>query len=1195
MEQQNRLLQMLNSATSPPPPPSSQHTPIPTQQAQTHLFPPGGGVQIGSPREPSPTPPPPSLQAISLNDLFKNISSPLAQPESIPTASPPLQKEDHKTSLLGMLKNIGSTTPGGSGITSPSVASGASSPGVGQHRHDGPRVGVSSPQAPVINHPGGFTSPPPPAPQQANTAPSDLTAQTAKTDIGKSPEPPKRSMFDFVSPFDVFEKPRQPSSSKPPAPAPKAPQEEVKDVKPKISEETKPAVAKVKKAENGSRTASPQRKQAESPAPETTYVSGALIGQPPVHELSSDAIGSAVDATWQVSKVTKGEEGKGPRALTPHTSIDLSKPNLGGLVNTAGSVRITPTTLMRTDNLDFKQGRRVATTSTFLAYTMSKGRIRLIDSRSGARLVIQLLMSASLGPIVDFAVTSNLVAAIGYDQKISVYRVPMTWDQNDPQVDMLCNCIGVGGPLGRLMKVEWVRRENRDYLAIGGTEGVLLIDPGYLGSPDVLSNLTDIAATNKILKTDGPVVDFCLNHTHQAIGILSSTSQFTLYNVANLNRVWHRPLPTLSPEVSATSVQFCESNILVGRGNDTLFELVQITVDMAVLSTIKFTSPSPSPENLHYAHAVYDSAKSTLWIAPFARSSLFAFKYGLKGQQPIKDVSSVEGQKVVAFEKVAEFPLDPVLSLAISKKEAQEDAEIFYATPSGFSQATVSKAALEAQPSPFAEVAKSATPAPVPAPSVPAPAKPASVAPSPKVQATEFKKPGKAATPAKTSSKNASPAVVKTELVSASEDDTPSQPRAKKATKNAVAGPATMEPNVVEGTALSADEFTKTLKKTEDRMSNHFKQVLKNEVTALNARFDGLTGPDFAADISAKVERQLKGALTTAVAQEVKKSIVPSLTATIQNEVRTVVANQVPAAIFDVLQSVPKELERGLSSTIQRTVSSVIQASMDRAIQESIQHNLMPAIQVAGSTLTDQLMTELKSEMLQIRKELSPAPAPAQTNNDQVLRTMATSISELQKQLAALSEQFARVSNAPIQAPHLNGGHPQLPPPPPPVAQPAPPPPAPAPAPGISPAQLEDIFLSALGNQSTQSTLVLVGQQAHLVDLCLPIQPGAKSPLSQAVLLTLLHRLAIALNDVPPNHIMFPQLVSWTRRTSALVDPRDSNIAGYISRVLQVVQGTLNQVINNLQSRFGAEPTTAGQIGTIRQTLDIVGHKLASV
>ncbi|WWD19814.1 hypothetical protein CI109_104278 [Kwoniella shandongensis] len=1126
MEQQNRLLQMLNSATSPPPPPSSQHTPIPTQQAQTHLFPPGGGVQIGSPREPSPTPPPPSLQAISLNDLFKNISSPLAQPESIPTASPPLQKEDHKTSLLGMLKNIGSTTPGGSGITSPSVASGASSPGVGQHRHDGPRVGVSSPQAPVINHPGGFTSPPPPAPQQANTAPSDLTAQTAKTDIGKSPEPPKRSMFDFVSPFDVFEKPRQPSSSKPPAPAPKAPQEEVKDVKPKISEETKPAVAKVKKAENGSRTASPQRKQAESPAPETTYVSGALIGQPPVHELSSDAIGSAVDATWQVSKVTKGEEGKGPRALTPHTSIDLSKPNLGGLVNTAGSVRITPTTLMRTDNLDFKQGRRVATTSTFLAYTMSKG---------------------------------------------------------------------VGGPLGRLMKVEWVRRENRDYLAIGGTEGVLLIDPGYLGSPDVLSNLTDIAATNKILKTDGPVVDFCLNHTHQAIGILSSTSQFTLYNVANLNRVWHRPLPTLSPEVSATSVQFCESNILVGRGNDTLFELVQITVDMAVLSTIKFTSPSPSPENLHYAHAVYDSAKSTLWIAPFARSSLFAFKYGLKGQQPIKDVSSVEGQKVVAFEKVAEFPLDPVLSLAISKKEAQEDAEIFYATPSGFSQATVSKAALEAQPSPFAEVAKSATPAPVPAPSVPAPAKPASVAPSPKVQATEFKKPGKAATPAKTSSKNASPAVVKTELVSASEDDTPSQPRAKKATKNAVAGPATMEPNVVEGTALSADEFTKTLKKTEDRMSNHFKQVLKNEVTALNARFDGLTGPDFAADISAKVERQLKGALTTAVAQEVKKSIVPSLTATIQNEVRTVVANQVPAAIFDVLQSVPKELERGLSSTIQRTVSSVIQASMDRAIQESIQHNLMPAIQVAGSTLTDQLMTELKSEMLQIRKELSPAPAPAQTNNDQVLRTMATSISELQKQLAALSEQFARVSNAPIQAPHLNGGHPQLPPPPPPVAQPAPPPPAPAPAPGISPAQLEDIFLSALGNQSTQSTLVLVGQQAHLVDLCLPIQPGAKSPLSQAVLLTLLHRLAIALNDVPPNHIMFPQLVSWTRRTSALVDPRDSNIAGYISRVLQVVQGTLNQVINNLQSRFGAEPTTAGQIGTIRQTLDIVGHKLASV
>ncbi|KAK8853387.1 hypothetical protein IAR55_004091 [Kwoniella newhampshirensis] len=1207
---------MLNTAATPnsgatPPPLPATSSPRPPQQAQqqqiqtqtppqTHLFPPGGS-QIGSPRETSSSPPPPSLQALSINDLFKSITSPpignQQQSDLFPVVSPP-PKEDHKTNLLGMLKNIGSPATNGSGITSPGVGSGASSPAVGQEKppHDPLgvfRVGhpsVSSPQEPVINHPGGLTSPPPPPRQTEPTTPG-TTPQAKQPDMGKSPEPPKRSMFDFVSPFDVFEKPRQASLSKPPVPAPtpkahqvpaKTQQGESKDVRPK-SEDSQPAVSKAKSVQNISRTASPQRSQRGTPVPEKiAYISRAAIGQHPTHELSSEAITSAVESTWQVSKAIKGDEGRGPKALTPHTSIDLSQANLDALIMTPTDLQIKPTTLLRTDSLDFKQGRRVASTSTFIAYTMSK------------------VMSASFGPIIDFAVTSNLVAAIGYDHKISVYRVPTSWEQNDPEVDMLCNCLGVGGPLGPLKKVEWVKKEGRDFLAIGGMEGVLVVDPSALGNPNTLTHLEDVVKSNKLLKTDGTVVDFCLNQTHQAIGILSATSQFTLYNVANLNRVWNRPLPTLSPNETPSSVQFCESNVLVGRGKNTVFELAQITVDMAVLSTIKFTSPSPSPENLHYTHAIYDSVKSILWVAPFSRGSIFAFKYALKGQQPIKEVSSPEGQKVVAFEKMAEFPLDPVLSLSVSKKTEDEDAEDFYATPGGFSQATISKTALAAPPSTTAETSVPWTSATLAAPTVPAPAK--STAASPKVQLNEFKKTAKESTPTgKASSKNASPAVVKTELLSASEDEGPSQSRSPRGSKTAPVPAQILAASMVNGpeaiAPLSAAEFTKTLKKTEDRMSNHLKQVLKNEVAALNARFDGLNGSDFAADISARVERQLKGALTNAVAQEIKKSVVPSITTTIQTEVRTVVANQIPAAIFDVLQTVPKELERGLTSTIQRTVSSVIQASMDRAIDDSIQQTLMPAIQHAGSTLTDQLVTELKSEMLQIRKEMSPVPVPPQANNDHLLRSMTTSISELQKQIASLSEQFAKFSAAPITAPHLNGIISQSVPPPP-LAPPAVaqvPSGIPTAPPGISIPQLEDIFLTALGNQSTASTLQLVGEQSHLADFCLPIQPGLRSPLSQAVLLTLLHRLAIALNEIPPNHPMWLQTASWARRTASLIDPRDSNIAGFISRVLQVVQETLNQIAVNIQTRFGADPNSPNQVGMIRQIMDVVAVKLSAV
>jgi hypothetical protein len=163
--------------------------------------------------------------------------------------------------------------------------------------------------------------------------------------------------------------------------------------------------------------------------------------------------------------------------------------------------------------------------------------------------------------------------------------------------------------------------------------------------------------------------------------------------VATLNRVWNRPLPSSSAKPSApSSVQFVESNILVGREQNTQFDLVQITVEISVLSTIKFTAPSPSPPHLHFANAVYDSPRNILWIAPFSRGTLFGFRYALKGSQPIR-VS--ENPTVVAFDKVAEYPLEPVLGLVLSPKPVSEDAELFFATPGGFSMVHVEKSVCE--------------------------------------------------------------------------------------------------------------------------------------------------------------------------------------------------------------------------------------------------------------------------------------------------------------------------------------------------------------------------------------------------------------------------------------------------------------------------------------------------------------------
>jgi len=159
-----------------------------------------------------------------------------------------------------------------------------------------------------------------------------------------------------------------------------------------------------------------------------------------------------------------------------------------------------------------------------------------------------------------------------------------------------------------------------------------------------------------------------------------------------LNRVWHRQIPSPAPKKPPSSVQFCESNILVGRANNTRFDLVQITSEIVVLSRIDFAALSPSPPNLHFAQAKYDSTRNILWVAPFSRGSLYGFRYALKGQSPVKGDASGNVPTIVAFDKVAEFPLEPVLSFVVADRPLQQDAEIFFATPNGFKQAGIAKA-----------------------------------------------------------------------------------------------------------------------------------------------------------------------------------------------------------------------------------------------------------------------------------------------------------------------------------------------------------------------------------------------------------------------------------------------------------------------------------------------------------------------
>ena len=290
------------------------------------------------------------------------------------------------------------------------------------------------------------------------------------------------------------------------------------------------------------------------------------------------------------------------------------------------------------------------------------------------------------------------VAVLGSSGFISAYHVPRQWSKENPTCSRFLHVnLSEGQNIGKPAQVEWLK-DGR--LAIGGSEGVIIVDPE--SQPNV-RRAADLRST--LLQTEGvsrhcilsfsltlqSVVCFALNQTHQAIGLLSDGGFFSLFSIANLTRVWHRQLPTTFEDAKPCSATFIESNVIIGRNDNTMFELVQLSTELTILTSIQFRAPHPVEDNS--CRVIYDPTKCVLWVASYARSSLFGFKYALKGIPPAKNVSQ-NAPAVTGFERMVELPLSPVLSMALSPK-VTDDVELFIAHTAGLSTAIVSQVVID--------------------------------------------------------------------------------------------------------------------------------------------------------------------------------------------------------------------------------------------------------------------------------------------------------------------------------------------------------------------------------------------------------------------------------------------------------------------------------------------------------------------
>lgn len=320
-----------------------------------------------------------------------------------------------------------------------------------------------------------------------------------------------------------------------------------------------------------------------------------------------------------------------------------------------------------------------------------------------------------------------------------------------------------------------------------------------------------------------------------------------------------------------------------------------------------------------------------------------------------------------------------------------------------------------------------------------------------------------------------------------------------------------------------------------------------------------------------------------------------------------------------------------ISAQIARTFTSNATPLIERQIKETVSKTLLPAY----SQQHQELVQEMRNEMMSLRKEIVNWQSESSRTQDNVIRDLEQNVKILSEQVKYLSlnpvpntpshlmssrgspapsaptnqqqsglvgvNQYRHQAQLPTQLPQQSGypqqhsGYQQpLPPPPvlhnpqawfntniaaPQASHPTAPPPVQS---HTSPAPTEEwdeSYLAVLSTQDLRQLRELLARSNPEVIMPLNSTP----PLSQAVILTLVHRLAAALGETPPVDESFKSTLWWLQRAASVLNPSDPLISPYVTRVVPTVQ----QALNSTKQRLMILPGGSQAIDAARTITDV--------
>ncbi|TFK54827.1 hypothetical protein OE88DRAFT_1622996 [Heliocybe sulcata] len=1138
------------------------------------------------------------------------------------------------------------------------------------------------------------------------------------------PSPAHKSIFDFVSPFDALASPSSSQVKKKPSP-PEPPSEEswtsvsvAADPKRKSVENLMDQLTKgqapmqpLQRAQAPQSTFDPYNPSEDSSGAEQPVSRGPLPPLPiqqaeqvpqrssppkvlPQHRQQPRSVESPLGSQnghtgglsgrrdKESSPVPRAKDGKGKAAgqrnksrasPAPHAQnifFDVSQP-LDEIQAPQDSVKSTAIALVKVDST-FLPGTTIGATH-WVAYAMTRGRIRVISRSSGDRTLLQLPgIFPSQTAVTDMAVYRNRLAGVTSDGGFVVWDLPEVIHDDVP--GQLLLCVYPTGDAEALHSVRW-HPKDPDTLAVASESRIYLLNVAniahaYGGEP---ISQAELQRESSVFNMATPLISFDFDVPNHAITTISEDSTLTFWSIRDRLPFWSSKV---RGEDVPSSISMVDNGVVLGRKNGTIFQLLPV-MSKNVLATMKFVNGDNQDPDM-FGHANYDSRIQTLWIANNRRDSMIAVKVNIELPETHANGDDARG----SFERVVEFGgPKPTIHFVILTADADPEGEealaacvaakvppgelalvAFSVHSGGVDQVLIRRewydSALVSVPAKFPAYS------PVPAARV-----------DPRVQGQPVQNfaapsqpppPQHLAPPASVPSVGGPPRMrtppsEEVDSEQAREESRFHDPKGKAAKGKSVGWKDSDREKAAKPEQAAGDQsakITKEIKKMEESLHSRLGRLIGNELDKQQQRLEEVRVSEQAADfnrqekllklISTELTKNTTRVVEMAVKNEVLNSVLPSLENITKNEVKSLVNGQIAKGVADaVKQSLPNEIERMLmrpdvSTHFARNFSTTVTPIIERQIKDTVSKTLIPAYSQQTSSVHQEISREMHAEISSLRKDIM-------TWQSETLRSHESMIRELEQSVRVLSDQIKYLSlnaslapapthhalqnrSSPVPSssqsnlsqysqPHLrqpslqslpqpsiypqSHGPYQPPPPstmqgswyPPPIAAPqashpvAPPPAAPPVALGQTPPvqneEWDDTYLAVLGTQDPRQLRELMARSNP--EIIMPLT--GPTPLSQAVVLTLVHRLAAAVGETSPVDETFKSSLWWLQRAASVLNTNDPLISPYIARVLPNVQSMLNTTKQRISILPGGSPQLQDSARIISDVQDVLSRK----